>query len=356
MTEPCSRSPFRRPRGFTLIELLVVIAVIGVLIALLLPAVQAAREVARRAQCSNNLKQLGLAALNYESAIGCYPPNLLSLAGPGGTNGAFVRMLPFLEQGALFDAYNNSTFAFDASNITIAGVALGDLWCPSDGSISTRLNLSGPDPAGNTAQLGQEWGYTLPPGTWYQTLTSYEPVVGVIAFFRPGATGITFNEGITPIAGVTDGTSNTMLYSEITNGWLTTAIVQAWDMYFLWNDLTLIDAERAPNPRRYAPNSTQVGVLVANNCASSMHPGGLNVGFGDGSVRFIKDSISSWPDDGAADLYRALPSYYVDAVAITYTPALSITENLSFTAAAQLGIWQKLATRAGGEVVSSDSY
>jgi prepilin-type N-terminal cleavage/methylation domain-containing protein/prepilin-type processing-associated H-X9-DG protein len=356
MTEPCSPSPFRRLGGFTLIELLVVISIIAVLIGLLLPAVQAAREAGRRAQCTNNLKQLGLAALNYESTNGCYPPNLLSLVGPGGTNGAFVRMLPFLEQGALFNAYNNSTFAFDPSNITIAGVALGVLWCPSDGSISTRLNLSGPDPAGNTAVLGQEWGYTLPPGTWSQTLTSYEPVVGVIAYFRPGAMGITFDEGITRIAGVTDGTSNTMLYSEITNGWLTSAIVQTWDMYFLWNDLTLIDAEFAPNPRRYAPNSTLVGVLVANNCASSMHPGGLNVGFGDGSVRFINDSISSWPNGGAANLYRALPSYYVDTATITSTPTLSITENLSFTAAAQLGVWQKLATRAGGEAFSSDSY
>ena len=81
-------------------------------------------------------------------------------------------------------------------------------------------------------------------------------------------------------------------------------------MYILWNDLALIDAEFAPNPRRYAPNSTLVGVLVANNCASSMHPGGLNVGFGDGLVKFIKDSISSWPDGGASNLYGALPSYY----------------------------------------------
>lgn len=87
-----------------------------------------------------------------------------------------------------------------------------------------------------------------------------------------------------------------------------------------------------------------------------MHPGGLNVGFGDGSVRFINDSISSWPNGGAANLCRALPSYYVDTATITSTPTLSITENLSFTAAAQLGVWQKLATRAGGEAVSSDSY
>ena len=129
------RSVVRRRSGFTLIELLVVIAIIAVLIALLLPAVQAAREAARRAQCTNNLKQLGLAAANYESTNGCFPGN--SYTGyPRNTHRAlpalctsypesfsvFVRMLPFFEQSPMYNAANFSLNAGDPSNLTIGGV------------------------------------------------------------------------------------------------------------------------------------------------------------------------------------------------------------------------------------------
>src|ERR1700730_11048878 len=100
--------------GFTLIELLVVIAIIAVLIALLLPAVQAAREAARRAQCVNNLKQLALAALNYQSSNGCYPGgSYSSFPAPNYYKypenfSCFVRMLPFTEQSAMYNAVNFS--------------------------------------------------------------------------------------------------------------------------------------------------------------------------------------------------------------------------------------------------------
>jgi prepilin-type N-terminal cleavage/methylation domain-containing protein/prepilin-type processing-associated H-X9-DG protein len=348
-----SRSPRQDRRGFTLIELLVVIAIIAVLIALLLPAVQAAREAARRMQCTNNLKQLGLAAMNYESSNGCYPPN--AVAWSGADMGVFVRMLPFFEQGALYNAQNTSQVFTAAANITIAGVSLSAMLCPSDGTNSTKVNLSGPDPYGYTSTLGGEWNYVVPPGTWYQALGNYQPVAGPIVHVATGATGIIYDMAVTKIAGITDGTSNTMLFTETTTAWVPPALVSANLMYIKWNDVSTVDSQYAPNPRRYVPSTYSSLDIIAGFSSSSMHPGGVNVGFGDGSVKFIKDSISSW-SNSAANNYGVPPSYYTEGVSVTVTPTLNITETLSFTAAAQIGVWQALSTRANGEVISADSY
>ncbi len=114
MSATRAESPTVRQRGFTLIELLVVIAIIAVLIALLLPAVQSTREAARRAQCVNNLKQIALAAANYESSNGCFPPAHLSTGSTvweyyGGDDiSIFTRILPFMEQTPLWNAYNST--------------------------------------------------------------------------------------------------------------------------------------------------------------------------------------------------------------------------------------------------------
>ncbi|WP_422929714.1 DUF1559 domain-containing protein [Singulisphaera sp. PoT] len=128
----------RRQRGFTLIELLVVIAIIAVLIGLLLPAVQAAREAARRIQCTNNLKQLGLGMMNYETVNGAFPPK--SIQTGIGTNipatafdwGTSARLLPFMEQGAMFNTINFSFKYLAPAEATVGSMTLNVLLCPSE--------------------------------------------------------------------------------------------------------------------------------------------------------------------------------------------------------------------------------
>src|SRR5271154_6796781 len=137
-----TKSDFRSiRRGFPLIELLVVIAIIAVLIALLLPAVQAAREAARRAQCTNNLKQLGLAAANFESSNGTLPPTWgpYPYASNGGSRVNFLAvMMPFIEQGALFNAWNLTVDSNGGGSLEVNETArltqVSAYLCPSDPS------------------------------------------------------------------------------------------------------------------------------------------------------------------------------------------------------------------------------
>ena len=151
-----------------------------------------------------------------------------------------------------------------------------------------------------------------------------------------------------------------MLFNEVSVGWLPQSAIPQYLIYNLWNEEDTVDSEYAPNPRRYLPAinaSNWITVsIIADFGSSSMHPGGVNVGFADGSVHFIKDSISSWPNVASVNSFGAPPAYYTDNVSFTFTPSFSITETFSFNAGAQLGVWQKLSTRAGGEVISSDSY
>src|SRR5256885_959165 len=129
--------PIGRRRAFTLIELLVVIAIIGVLIALLLPAVQAAREAARRSQCTNNLKQMGLGLHNYEAVAGAFPMSdvIANPAIPSQTTNGFsvhVRILPFMEQGVAFNALNFTVNHQNDANTTVVGAKVAVFVCPSD--------------------------------------------------------------------------------------------------------------------------------------------------------------------------------------------------------------------------------
>jgi prepilin-type N-terminal cleavage/methylation domain-containing protein len=186
-----------RSRGFTLIELLVVIAIIAVRIGLLLPAVQAAREAARRMQCTNNLRQLGLALHNHESAhallppAGCFPPGLLA---PMPSYSVQARLLPYVEQASLHNALDyDIPFAIQG---TVARMRVAMLLCPSE------VNDE-PDVTPTITYYPLNYGICT--GTWLV----WDPVT---RNFGDGAFGI--NANIRP-AHVTDGLSNTISFSEV---------------------------------------------------------------------------------------------------------------------------------------------
>jgi len=365
---------FRR-RGFTLIELLVVIAIIAILISLLLPAVQSAREAARRAQCTNNLKQIGLALHNYHSAndifpmgVSSSPDDTPSWGGVWSGWSAQGTMMSYLEQTAMYSASNINFSPYSIRNDpTVFHSIVNTFLCPSDPNAGPR----------HTNSYAASYGATTTPlwiwagDDWPACLQAHRP---------DQSSGLFTNTLCYGIRNATDGTSNTIAYSEILTG-------QQGQLYDI--------GDHAPNPTRYRGNfimlpsggevagslllnasSNKAAVLATiakcrdafqnqsppavgihdyrgwrwsmglagfamfntiqppndtfGGCrfdsrlnvwsdqsysigASSAHPGGINTLMGDGSVRFIKSSIN-------------------------------------------LDTWWALGTCAGGEVISADSY
>jgi prepilin-type N-terminal cleavage/methylation domain-containing protein/prepilin-type processing-associated H-X9-DG protein len=369
-------------RGFTLIELLVVIAIIAVLISLLLPAVQSAREAARRAQCVNNLKQLGLAAHNFIAVnnklpLGVSEPWALGLTNqtagdytvsditkPFGPNWA-VQLLPFLEQQNLYNASNvigypgvsaptspdgvvvpnNNLYNMDWANSTLRSTRLNVFVCPSDGyndpsnnfmssSSDWSLGITPTDPR-NGAQLvnwargnygavegGTDSDHTVNGNEG----TTNAPFKGTS---KRGVMGVNFGVSL---AAITDGTSNTAFFAEMRSGVATIDIRGTWAMGMAGASLCCETRPYNPTPNcknwagpppgddggdelqtcnftwQRVPNLAALGMPCntgpgnfggnggLNNSggqARSLHPGGVNVCLGDGSVRFIKDSISN---------------------------------------------------------------
>jgi prepilin-type N-terminal cleavage/methylation domain-containing protein/prepilin-type processing-associated H-X9-DG protein len=377
------RQSLRRRRGFTLIELLVVIAIIAVLIALLLPAVQSAREAARRAQCTNNLKQLALAALNYESSNGCIPGGSYSgtLFNPPHWShypenfSVFVRMMPYLEQGPMYNATNFNLSSSGAQNITICGVQINSLICPSDTmNTSVTFPTSQASPSGTTPG----WSFNEIPGlfpsfapNYSQQFSSYGGNAGTFTFgfsnLMPPTplqfyNGVIYNESAIRIAAITDGTSNTMMFGEHSKGHLYildpgyAVSDNSWQSG-RWYD-TLVCTMY---PMNLGLGNTGAPLKGASYwlpaAAGSFHPGGANFAFSDGSVHFIKNSINSWTfNTGNADSYGdALPDGTAYVTVSATAPYTYGTYYLQQTGAA-IGVYQALSTRAGGEVISSDSY
>jgi prepilin-type N-terminal cleavage/methylation domain-containing protein/prepilin-type processing-associated H-X9-DG protein len=373
--------PLRRRAGFTLIELLVVIAIIAVLIALLLPAVQSAREAARRAQCTNNLKQMALAANNYESANLCFPGGSYSgtLFNPPHWSAypenfsCFVRMLSYFEQSAMYNATNFNLSSASPANLTIAGVQVNSLICPSDTKNET-IPLPATSPSsGVTPGWSFNEIYPLPPGNWMQAFSSYAGNAGTWTFgfnnqMNPTPlqyyNGVIYNESAVKISGITDGTSNTFIFGEHSKGHLFTLDPGYAVSDNCWNSGRWYDTLFATlYPMNLGLGNSSVSLTGTVNAsywyptiAGSFHPGGANFAMCDGSVRFLKNSISSWRFSGNKDQYGdALPdntAYITVSASAPYTKSTYYLQDNG----ASLGVYQQLSTRAGGEVISSDSY
>ena len=286
--------------GFTLVELLVVIAIIGVLVALLLPAVQAAREAARRAQCSNNLKQIGLAMLNYEDTYKCLPPGRVGCDGDGsnqcngynsgaGTLGwsGFVSTLPFLEQSALFNKIDYAPVPWgvtggwdNATNMEVVSARPKFIVCPSDNSKPFLDNQPSSGKKAATGSYGLCGGSLGPPNG------------GGIKHLN---TGVFVYRSCFRLADVTDGTSNQFLVGEIrgsdgyVNGVANGAAPNMWT-----TGSRFMSLRTTVNPVNTLPaqgNVDKTGA-PANAAFGSLHPAGAQFVFVDGHVSMILNQIN----------------------------------------------------------------
>ncbi len=271
----------RKDSGFTLVELLVVIAIIGVLVALLLPAVQAAREAARRTQCTNNLKQLGLGMHNYHDIHGQFPlPGMV--ANHLGWN---ASILPQIEQGPLYDQvdFNQASMGqFNSRHLPLSTTAVDAYLCPSS---SAETSLMPTTEGGQRVYTMHYHGILGPYGTNPSTGQDYRCVNMTQAFGGECQQGIMWQWG-SNMRDVTDGTSNTYLFGEIS--W------NAMDKYRPWlrakysdhRGVLYLISKNIEFPIN-SGNDTKWNAIAFG----SEHPGGAQFGMADGSVRFVSETI-----------------------------------------------------------------
>ncbi len=329
---------FFKARAFTLVELLVVIAIIGILIALLLPAVQAAREAARRMQCTNNLKQLGLAMHNYHDINNMFPRGLSGSSDTsetatwkarGGHNWR-IKLLPFVEQGAVYSQLN-----FDASfsswsisatspNAVLRNFVFNGYHCPSnprapldnmEGMTCGYDNMQNTAPCQMINYVGIAGAYPDPAGR--------DDVYFNLGFGILANTGVMLMNEQSSVATILDGTSNTLMFSEqsgsttygekevfpwssLRGGWHAGEFANACPDTFNVTVTKFREAQAAGHyynhwtcgitTVRYAINirnapynavhSTQHNTMLISN-----HSGGVNGAMADGSVRFLTDNM-----------------------------------------------------------------
>jgi len=302
----------RSRKGFTLIELLVVIAIIAILIGLLLPAVQKVREAAARMSCQNNMKQLGLAAHNYESTTGKLPygKNKWSKTGP------LLLMLPYMEQDNIYRLFDPRVYNVSSVDPLGGSDAVNAFWpttfnacrnrvktyeCPSDPSLyqaSTAIatdigsgNASTPAGERGAGSIGGYTSSSLIGAGGLPGLTNYMPVAGTLGQYSTTATsgtgpfyagraGIFVGETEVKINGITDGTSNTMMFAEVTGDFTNSGATSGGIGSRTWS-ISWIGAGGMP---AYWSATVRQNLFTY----SSFHTGIFNVTYGDGSVRGIR--------------------------------------------------------------------
>jgi prepilin-type N-terminal cleavage/methylation domain-containing protein len=332
-----------KKRAFTLVELLVVIAIIGILVGLLLPAVQAAREAARRIQCANNLKQIGLALHNYESTHKRFPPSAtvdlsVTQTGNNASWGVHGRILPYLEQANLYNAVNLS-LAWDFQ-MAIDDLKIPSYSCPSDPKADESR-----DPGNNRPVLyPTTYGFNF--GTWFV----FSPTT------RRGGNGMFFPNSFLKFRDCTDGSSNTLFASE----------VKAWTPY---------TRNGGPNSTTIPMSQAEAEAAVASgadfkNTGHTEWPDGRvhhtgftavmtpnsNVLYTNGGTVLPQTDFNSWQEgkNGGA----GSPSYAIITSRSFHTGIVNsvrvdgsvgtTSENID------LSVWRSLATRAGGEVINME--
>ena len=291
----------RKNGGFTLVELLVVIAIIGILIALLLPAVQAAREAARRSQCTNNLKQLGLGLHNYHDTFKGFPASQYFNTATNKNESTWVtHLLPFIEQKPLFDQIKNwevcfGCFPTSTGADVVISTKIPGMLCPSDVESVNAINSYA---KGN-----------------YLANTGIGPMETDNNGTLGGPAGVFRRNRSTRMADLIDGTSNTAMLSET----LKIDNVNDWRGVMHYPEGSAYQHNRSPNSSvpdelrasmcvTTLPRAPCVGVGAAynNRClifsARSLHPGGVNVALADGSIRFVSNSVNliTWQNLGIA--------------------------------------------------------